>query len=367
MTIDLSTYKKNSGFYKPKAFLLTVKSFEMEKIRERYLKSRKSEHGRVGSVERRAVAEGGLVYVEIEQGVISNYEILSFLSEPRGIDVAKDMIAISTENVVHVIRESGIERIDDPWFSYIHTVQFNHRHAADRLLVSSSGFDCIFEYDLATFEKTWEWFAWEHGFQKGFNAKTGNEILLTRNVKEASKFREGGEDYLFIIDPEKQSLPTAQRAAFINSVIYDCNKRGKLLATFFHEGAVYQIDMKSGDCELILDGMKSPHGGRNYRDLYMATSTATGELFFSNDSKLSFTGLPGKPEELSELEWLQNSAPFGNCIITIDANRNSFVLIDPENSQYDMIPFDPNWAIQDIAELSDESMKQLVKEIKGKL
>ena len=367
MIVDLSTYKKNSAFYAPKAFLITVKSFDLQKIRARYLKSRQSKSGRIGSVERREVAQGGLVYVEIENGYISAYEILSFLTEPRGIDVAKDMIAISTENVVHVIRQNAVERIDNPWFSYIHTVQFNHRHGADRLLVSSSGYDCIFEYDLATFEKTWEWFAWEHGFNKGFNPDTGKDILLTRSNEEASYFKVSGKDHLYINDPDNQSLPTAQRAAFINSVVYDSKERGKLLATFFHEGAVYRIDMSEGSCERVLDGMKSPHGGRNYRNQYMATSTATGEVVFSRDNRLSFVNLPGKPDELASLEWLQNSAPFDDCIITIDANRNSFVLIDPDNSLYDMIPFDPNWAIQDIAGVNDTATRELVKEIKDKL
>ena len=143
MKTDLSKYNRNSSFYKPKAFLVTVKSFEMQKIRERYLKSKKSKTGRVGSVERREVTQGGLVYIEVDKGLISDYEILSFLPEPRGVDVAQDMVAVSTENVVHVIKEHGIERIDNPWFSYIHTVQFNHCHSADRLLVSSSGFDSL--------------------------------------------------------------------------------------------------------------------------------------------------------------------------------------------------------------------------------
>lgn len=364
MTTALKTYKKSSSFYKPKAFLVTVKSFEMQKIRERYLESRKSKHGRIGSVERREVAKGGLVYIEIEKGVISQYEILSFLPEPRGIDVATDMIAVSTENVVHVIRQSGVERIDDPWFSYIHTVQFNHCHAADRLIVSSSGYDCIFEYDLATYQKTWEWFAWEHGFKKGYNPETGKEIILTRGKEEASYLRVTGKDHIYISDPAKQVLPTAQRAAFINSVLYDRTDKNMLLATFFHEGAVYRIDMKDGSCERILEGMKSPHGGRNYREGYMATSTATGELLFSHGEKISFAGLEGKPEELAELEWLQNSASFDDCIITIDANRNSFVLIDPDKKEYDMISFDPNWAIQDIAPVIDTSTRELVKKIK---
>jgi len=367
MITELSTYKKNSSFYAPKSFLITVKSFDLQKIRERYLKSRKSKSGRIGSVERREVTKGGLVYVEIENGYIKNYEILSFLTEPRGVDIARDMIAISTENVVHIIKQSGVERIDDPWFSYIHTVQFNHCHDADRLLVSSSGYDCIFEYDLTTFRKTWEWFAWEHGFNMGYNPVTGKNIQLTRGKEEATYLRTTGKDHIYIDDPVNQVLPTAQRAAFINSVVYDCKERNKLLATFFHEGAVYRINMKDGSCERILEGMKSPHGGRNYRDMYMATSTATGELVFSNNDKIIFNKLPGKPEVLGDLEWLQNSAPFDDCIVTIDANRNSFVLIDRENAVYDMIPFDPNWAIQDIAEINDPDTKKLVKQIKDKL
>ncbi len=364
MIIDLNTFKRDSGFYKPKSFLVTVKSFDLQKIRERYLKSRKNKSGRIGSVERREITQGGLVYVEIENGYIRSYEILSFLTEPRGIDIAKDMIAVSTENVVHVIKDEGIERIDDPWFSYIHTVKFNHCHAADRLLISSSGYDCIFEYDLGNFQKSWEWFAWENGFEKGYNPATGKDIYLTRGSEEASYYRVTGKDHLYIDDPANQSLPTAQRAAFINSVVYDCNEKGKLLATFFHEGAVYRINMADGSCEKILEGMKSPHGGRNYGNRYMATSTATGELVFSDGKKISFAALPGKPDELGDLEWLQNSALFDDCIITIDANRNSFVLLNPDKMKYDLIPFDHNWAIQDIAEIPDDRTKELVKKIK---
>jgi hypothetical protein len=139
------------------------------------------------------------------------------------------------------------------------------------------------------------------------------------------------------------------------------------LATLFHEGAVYRIDMGSGDAEKLIDGMKSPHGGRNYKDGYMATSTATGEVFFSSSERLSFKGLPGKPEALAELEWLQNSAPFDDCIITIDANRNAFVLFDPEKKIYDMVSFDPDWAIQDIAEIKGDETRKLLALIKEKL
>lgn len=366
-SIDISTFRKSSDFYSAGAFLVTVKSFDLKKIRERYLKSRQRKNGRIGSVERREITRGGLVYVEIEKGYISNYEILSFLNEPRGIDVAGDRIAISTENIVRIIRKESIERIDDPWFSYIHTVQFNHRHGADRILISSSGYDCIFEYDLDTFKKSWEWFAWENGFKKGFNPVTGQSVFLTRSKEEASYFRVTGKDHIYINDPANQTLPTAQRAAFINSVEYDRQKKDHLLATFFHEGALYSIDMASGNSMRLLEGMKSPHGGKNYRDMYMATSTATGELLFSNGDKINFSGLEGKPDELGELEWLQNSALFRDGIITIDSNRNSFILFDPDKKIYDMIPFDPNWAIQDIAPVDQDGALELVKEMKNRL
>ncbi len=367
MKKDLSTFKKSSDFYRPKAFLITVKSFELQKIRERYLCSRAANTGRVGSVERRASARGGLIYLEIDQGLITFHEILSFLTEPRGIDVTPDKIAVSTENVVHVISHNKVERIDNPWFSYIHTLNFNHRHDPDRLLVSSSGFDCIFEYELGRYEKTWEWFAWENGFNKGFDPARKKEVLLTRKALQASEWRSEGLDYLFINDPEKQILPTAQRAAFINSVVYDTKEAGWLLATMFHEGAVYRINMRNGRHEKVLDGMKSPHGGRNYHDTYMATSTATGELLFGNGDRIDFRKMKGKPSELYDLEWLQNTTCFDDSLMTIDANRNAFVLIEPEKGLYDMISFDPQWAIQDVAEVRGEKSRKLARSLKEKL
>ncbi len=368
MRIDLSTYRRNQNFYAPKMFMVTVKSFDLQKIRARYLKSRKSKTGRIGSVERREVTRGGLVFIEISAGRITKSDILAYLPEPRGIDIAENMLAVSSENTVHIFSPGRVSMIEDPWFSYIHTVQFDKQKSPEHLLVSSSGFDCIFEYSLHKRERSWEWFAWENGFNKGFDPQSGEDIFLTRQKEVASAYEDAGIKHLFINDPQNQSLPTANRAAFINSVVYDTLEENKLLATFFHEGAVYGIDMQNGRSEKIIDGMKSPHGGRNYRDTYMATSTATGEVLMSaGDEVYSFASLPGKAAELGEMEWLQNSAPLDDCIITIDANRNSFVLFDPDHKLIDMVPFDPDWAIQDIAELKDPATLSLIEEVKGKL
>ncbi|NQT76316.1 MAG: hypothetical protein HQ565_01285 [Bacteroidetes bacterium] len=368
MRTDLSTYRRSQDFYTPKMFLVTVKSFDLQKIRARYLKSRAGKTGRIGSVERREVSRGGLVFVEISAGRITKSDILAYLPEPRGVDVTENMLAVSSENTVHIISHGKRSMIEDPWFSYIHTLQFDKRKNPGHLLVSSSGFDCIFEYSLHKREKTWEWFAWENGFNKGFDPRSGEDILLTRQQEVASSYEDAGIKHLLISDPRNQTLPTANRAAFINSVVYDALEENKLLATFFHEGAVYSIDMQSGMSHKIMDGMKSPHGGRNYRDAYMATSTASGEVLMSAaDDVYSFASFPGKAAELGAMEWLQNSAPLDDCIITIDANRNSFVLFDPDHKLIDMVPFDPDWAIQDIAEVRSPATLSLIKEVKGKL
>ena len=51
MKIDLSQFQKDHTFYGELNFLLTVKSFDLQAIRKRYLASKKN--NRSGSVERR--------------------------------------------------------------------------------------------------------------------------------------------------------------------------------------------------------------------------------------------------------------------------------------------------------------------------
>jgi nucleoside-diphosphate-sugar epimerase len=54
-----------------------------------------------------------------------------------------------------------------PWFSYIHTVDFNHDQT--KVVVSSSGFDLIQEWSLESETLTGEWLAWENGFNEALD------------------------------------------------------------------------------------------------------------------------------------------------------------------------------------------------------
>jgi len=58
--------------------------------------------------------------------------------------------------------------------------------------------------------------------------------------------------------------------------------------------------------------------------------------------------LPKKDKFLNDLEWLQNTRFYNGLFITIDSNRNSFIIYDIVRKLYDIIPYNSNWSIQDL-------------------
>lgn len=350
--IDISTFQRSNSFYGAIDALISIKSFDLQAIRKRYIASRSNKGNKTGSVERRTPSLGGIAQIKMEMGKLTQSNVLIRTKEPRALHFDHNRFSFAAENLVYVFDESGeVLSLENPWFSYIHTVEFKPDNK-DRLLISSSGFDLILEYDLTTKNQTWEWLAWEHDFNSTVDPKTGEKVLLTRNEELAAKIAASGDSVLLINDPTTDSLPTAKRAAFINSVVYDKNDPNFVIATFFHEGAVYRINPINGNSAKILDGLKNPHGGHVLNEDVIATSTGTGEVHrlrkAQNRTVYSFKNLDAKPEELTGMEWIQNTETHSNYYLSIDSNRTSFVIFNPELKLYDMIPFDENWAVQDI-------------------
>ena len=361
--IDISKFRRDNTFYGQIDLLLTVKSFDLQAIRKRYLDSKKNK--RSGSTKRREPAMGGVVSLSINNGKLFNDEVLCQLKEPRGVDFLHNKLAVSSEDKVFVLTDE-IQTLENDYFSYIHTVSFSP-FDDNRLMVSSSGFDCIFEYSLSHSKLCWEWFAWENGFDKGKDPKTNTDVLLTRDKKQAEEWDKEGRAYLLIDNPKAQSLPTAQRSAFINSVAYHVDQSHLILATFFHEGKMMQINMKDNSLNTIIENMQHPHGGKQTDNISLATSTNSGEIVVvknGEEYRYYTTLLDGKPVELGEMEWLQNSIMIGDYIITIDSNRTSFLIFDPTNQLFDMIPYNMDWAIQDIVcGTLNEKQKSLLQQI----
>ncbi|HCQ29918.1 MAG TPA: hypothetical protein DIU39_06505 [Flavobacteriales bacterium] len=349
--IQISDFKKSNNFLPSKIQLaVTIKSFDLQAIRQRYIQSVKTGKGTVGSVEKRPSHLGGLAFLTIENGKIINEEMPVQCKEPRGIDIRKNTFAFSSENKVIVTENDKTYTCENPWFSYIHTVKLSPFNP-DLLLLSSSGLDTIFEINFKIGEVVREWCAWENGFNISYYKNEGT-LFLTRNKEEAAQFKKEGLNYLYIENPAEDFLPTAKRAAFINSVAYHPTDENKILATFFHEGTVREIDLNSGKSTIVLDGMNSPHGGMMLNsNTLMVTNTRGGEVLLKQNDAITaydFKQLPGKPDYLQDKEWIQNSAFYGDNIISIDSNRNSFVIFNPKTKEYILVPYNENWAVQDI-------------------
>lgn len=342
-TVDITTFRRDKSFYPELQLLLTIKSFDLKEIRKRYLLSRQNQSGRTGSGGKRPTAIGGIAALTLRNGTIS-VEMLAHLSEPRGITSNERYLCISSENKVFVISAYGIRTLTNPWFSYIHGLDIDQN---DKLLISSSGFDMVFEYDLGTFRPSFEWCAWEHGFNKSVDPMNREHVLITRDEKEFKQYHEQGQKAMLISDPAIHSLPTARRAAFINSVTYHTENQDSFAATFFHEGAVYEIDKCNGGVVRRMHGLTNPHGGRYHRGEWIAASTAQGALIRSNKA-FSIRNLPGKPPELAEMEWVQNVAVLGELYILIDSNRCALILLHLDKQLYDVLPLDEQWAVQDM-------------------
>ena len=357
--VYLKDFERDDSFYEPLSLLLTVKSFDLQAIRKRYLDSKNNANNKTGSVERRAAGLGGICYVQLSGGKLSGEKVLKEMKEPRGIAQSEKYFGIAAEDTVYIFYNGTVQKISDEWFSYIHTIDFS----GDKVLVASSGLDCLFEFDIKTGKKITEWFAWENGFDRTTDPATGDNLCITRDEEKANAMRAEGRKVLLVKKPKEQSLPTAMRAAFINSVVYDVHKPGHLLATFFHEGTVYQINQTTGKAQKVLGNMKNPHGGNTCFENYMATSTGTGEIVIGNtheEVRYSFAGLPGKPDFLNHAEWLQNTIRYKGNFITIDSNRTSFVIWDIARRKYSMVPYNNNWAVQDMCAVSGED-EQLEK------
>lgn len=348
--IDLSSFERVA--LPEITLLVSIKSFDLQAIRERYLAAR-LQKGKVGSVERRPVAKGGVARLVIQGDQIFSEQMLHELKEPRAIAEKDGVIAIGAENSVYVFQGDQKFTLESPWFSYIHTLDF-HPLNPDLILISSSGFDCFFEYNWKTGECIRSWFAWENGWNKGFDKKSKQDVWLTRIPEQAQEWSKAGKIVKCITDPLNQVLPTAERAAFINSALYHKDNGDVIYVTLFHEGAVYKIDWRTGEKKQVFNQLVSPHGGQIRNGQEMVTNTAGGEIQLKSGGllKFSFHNLPEKDSRLGSLEWLQNTARLQNgYFVTIDSNRTAFVFFHPGKRTYQIVPYNKDWAVQDILEL----------------
>ena len=276
--------------------------------------------------------------------------------EPYGVDASRNKMALATAESVQLIdMDTGEARLcHNPWLNQGHTVEFS----ADgkKLLVVSSGFDAVFEFDIESGKILWEWFAWDHGFDR---SKLGHYV-----VRSAARYRTlaaMGHEALLVEDPEKYpfGIPTRQKPAHLNSARYDLD--GRILITLFHQGGGYVVDRNTGEAQEVISGLLVPHKlSRRKKGGYFISDTRRGKLIFLDEKyrpryELTLAGTPGVARSPQLSEFLQNTTELREDLFAcIDIHRSSLWLIDVKRRKYRGIKFPVEWSVHDVASLGRE-------------
>jgi len=276
--------------------------------------------------------------------------------EPYGIATSGNKMALAGANYVRLIDiDTGQGRFcQHPWLNQAHTVEFS----ADgkRLLVGSAGFDAVFEFDTGSGEVVWQWFAWDHGFDR---SKLGHYVV--RSTARSRELEAAGHEVLLVDDPAKYEfgLPTRQKPAHLNSACYDSD--GKILVTSFHQGAGYVVDRNTGEAKEVISGLFNPHKlSRRKRGGYFITDTRRGKLIFLDERyrlnyEIALAGTPGIARSPHLSEYLQNTTELREDLFaSIDIHRSSIWLIDVRRRRYRGIKFPVEWSVHDVASLGPE-------------
>jgi len=237
----------------------------------------------------------------------------------------------------------------NPWLNQGHTVEFSPD--GKKLLVGSSGFDAVFEFDTESGETVWQWFAWDHGFDQ---SKLGHYVV--RSEAKCKALKAMGHDVLLVDDPEKYpfGIPTRQKPAHLNSACYDSH--GRILVTLFHQGGGYVIDRNTGETKEVISGLSNPHKlSRRTRGGYFISDTKGGKLIlldekYRREYEVALAGMPGVARAPELSEFLQNTTELREDLFAcVDIHRSSLWLMDVKRRRYRGIQFPVEWSVHDVA------------------
>jgi len=276
--------------------------------------------------------------------------------EPYGVDAKGNRMALATAKSVQLINMDSAEArvCQNPWLNQAHTVEFSPD--GKKLLVGSSGFDAVFEFDTQSGEVIWQWFAWDHGFDR---SKLGHYVV--RSEVRHKALAAMGHEVLLVNDPAKYQfgIPTRQKPAHLNSACYD--SAGRILVTLFHQGAGYVVDRSTGKAQEIISGLVVPHKlSRRKNGKYFISDTRRGKLILLDKKyrpmyEIVLAGTPGVTRSPDLSEFLQNTTELREDLFAcVDIHRSSLWLIDVKRRRYRGIKFPVEWSMHDVASLERE-------------
>jgi hypothetical protein len=281
--------------------------------------------------------------------------------EPYAVDACGDKMALCGANYVELVSlvTGEITSIRHPWLSQCHTVQFSTD--GKRLLVASSGFDAVVEFDSDNQKVVWEWFAWDHGFDR---SKLGHYVV--RSAERSNALKALGHEVLLVDDPQKYTfgIPTRISPAHLNSACYDGDE--KVLVTLFHQGNGIIVDKATGNVREVIGGLINPHKFfRRKCGGYFISDTRRGKLILIDANlrpfrKIALAAIPGSERSDRLSEFLQNSTELKKDLFAcVDIHRNSLWLVNVQRRSYRGIKFPVEWSVHDVASLDQRHQTQI--------
>lgn len=270
------------------------------------------------------------------------------MKEPFGVDLHGRRLAVAAGDEVRVYdMDANLTHVyRNPWFAQLHSVHFSGD--GERLLVVSTGFDTVLEFDLARRVLTWAWNAWDHGY----DVSPGG-VRLSRGANEAAA---STRRRVIVADPAGWGgfgLPTYLTAAHVNNACY--RNDDVMLITLFHQGSAVVVDRHHAKPREVMTGLLNPHGFEpGWNGDHLVTDTRRGRVVFFDAALamkqvLQIDGGAPTPARAGMGEWLQNTLHLGHGLYAaIDMHRSGIWLFEPATRRCRKIDVDPDWAVQNV-------------------
>ena len=200
---------------------------------------------------------------------------------------------------------------------YFHCLHLLSGSQDGDLLVVSTGVDAVLKINIDTPEKlNAAWFATENGYNISAN---GNPRYIDKKFDHQ----------------HCQAYLTPEHTTHINSI---CEYRPDyLLATFFHQGELVLINLKSGQAEIVIEGLSNPHGIRKASFGYLLSDT-NGQRIIKLDNSLRKIG-----QINGNYNWIQDAVELKNGNIAIaDADNGRIVIVKPSGKFIEELVFGAN-------------------------
>lgn len=360
-TEDLATFTYDERLGRKEKIWLIVKNLKQQAFTIGQIQGRQK--GVMGGGDIRRYRDGLFLATDLSHDFLSidNSILEDYPSEPTGLGVNKNKIAVGAGDTVELydLEAKTKTLYKHPWFASIHTLEFS----ADgkRLLITSTGFDVIFEIDLPSGLIVWEWWAWDAGYDEN-----PDHYRVTRAPVMNHLFEKMGLPVFRVSHPHEwqnkqgrvYGLPTKQRAEHLNSARYD--EFGNILVTFFHSGRGLRVNYKTKESTVVLENLERPHGLMPREGGYLITDTQRGRFLFLNE-RMEPTGgvhvneLGGIQRDPDAPEWLQNTVKLrGHLFASIDIHRRKLWLIDVGSKRYRGLEIPEDWALQEVHSANEQ-------------